>query len=369
MKHNIKKILPKLILFLILTIVVIIVILSLNDIKEIGAVLQSVKINWLACAFLLLFLYMVFYPMPLYILGHSKKEGNVSYRDSMMIGSIEYFFNGITPFASGGQPFQIYSYRKIGVSLHRASGIILMNFVICQIAVVILCIGSLFFFNELTHGVTYLQVMIAVGLAINILIFTLFCSVGLSKTVRKIMSKFVGWFLNLKIFKGKLSRFVAAFDEYCAGAQSTFKALLGQKLKFISCICLKLIGFICYYSIPFFILLALGIDVTVDKLALIIAMTTFSVAMTCYIPTPGATGGIEFAFRELFVSIIPAISESIATSGLLLWRFITYYFLMLVSFICYLIFEEVTSRRNRNQQKEEIIENQEIPLQNSENDV
>ena len=92
--------------------------------------------------------------------------------------------------------------------------------------------------------------------------------------------------------------------------------------------------------------------------------------MTCYIPTPGATGGIEFAFRELFVSIIPAISGSIATSGLLLWRFITYYFLMLVSFIFYLVFEEVTSRRHRKEQKEaETIENQENPLQNPENDV
>ncbi|MDE5855601.1 MAG: flippase-like domain-containing protein, partial [Anaeroplasmataceae bacterium] len=214
MKHNIKKILPKLILFLILTIVVVIVILSLNDIKEIGTVLKSVKMNWLACTFLLLFLYMIFYPMPLYILGRSKEEGNISYRDSMMIGSIEYFFNGITPFASGGQPFQIYSYRKIGVSLHRASGIILMNFVICQIAVVFLCIGSLFFFNELTNGVTYLKVMIIVGLAMNIFIFTLFCSVGLSKTIRKILSKIVGWFLNLRIFKGKSSHFVAAFDEH-----------------------------------------------------------------------------------------------------------------------------------------------------------
>lgn len=370
MKHNIKKILPKLILFLILTIVVIIVIFSLNDIKEIGNVLKNVKINWLMMAFLFLFMYMILYPMSLYILGKSKEEGNVGYKDSLMIGSMEYFFNGITPFASGGQPFQIYSYRKIGVSLHRASGIILMNFVICQIAIVFLCIGSLFFFKELTNGVTYLEVMIIVGLAMNIFIFALFCSVGLSKTVRRILSKFVGWILNLKIFKGKLCRFVGAFDEYCAGAQATFKALLNQKLKFAACVLLKLLGLLCYYAIPFFILLALGIEVTVSKLPLIIAMTTFSIAMTCYIPTPGATGGIEFAFRQLFVTIIPAISGSIATSGLLLWRFITYYFLMLVSFIIYLIFEQMVARRHKKEQKkEESIENNEIALQNSENDV
>ncbi|MDE7095380.1 MAG: flippase-like domain-containing protein, partial [Anaeroplasmataceae bacterium] len=347
--------------------VVIIVILSLNDMKEIGNVLKNVKLSWLALAFLFLILYMIFYPMSLYILGKSKEEGNVKYSDSLMIGTMEYFFNGITPFSSGGQPFQIYSYRKIGVSLHRASGIILMNFVICQISILLLCIGSLFFFNELTRGVTYLKVMIIVGLTMNFLIFAFFSSVGLSKNLRKILSKLVGWFLNLKIFKGKLSRFVGAFDEYCVGAQATFKALLGQKLKFFTCVLLKLFGFICYYAIPFFILLSLGVEVTPNKLALIIAMTTFAVAMTCYIPTPGATGGIEFAFRELFVTIVPAISGAIATSGLLLWRMITYYFLMLVSFIVYLIFERVVAVRHKKEQKE--IEIEEKVLQNPENEV
>lgn len=353
MKETIKKLLPKLILFLILTIVVIVVILSLNDISKIGEVLKNVHMGWLAVAFAFLLLYMIFYPMPLVFLGRSKEEGNIRWIDTAMIGSMEYFFNGITPFASGGQPFQIYSYSKVGVSLHRSSGIILMNFVICQISVVILCLGSLFFFNELTQGTLYLQIMIGVGLGMNLLILALFCSVGLSKNLRNLLSRFVGWFLNRKIFKGKLSRFEASFNEYCTGAQRTFKSLLRQKIKFILCIVVKLIGLLAYYMIPFFILKALRIEVGVDKLPIIVAMTTFSIAMTCYIPTPGATGGIELAFRELFASIIPAMSTAVATSGLLLWRFITYYFLMLISFIIYLIFEQVISYRHRKQKKEE----------------
>ncbi|MDE7161955.1 MAG: flippase-like domain-containing protein [Anaeroplasmataceae bacterium] len=364
MKHNLKKILPKLILFLIVTIVVIIVILSLNDISEIGSTLKNVDIRWLLVAFLFLFLYMAFYPLPLYFLGKSKEEKNVSFLDTGMIGTMEYFFNGITPFSSGGQPFQIYSYSKVGVSFHRASGIILMNFVICQISVLILCLGSLFYFNELTQGTLHLQIMIGVGLGMNLLITSLFCSVGLSKHVRNLLSKFVGWILNWKIFKGKLARFEVSFQEYCAGAQSTFKALLSQKLKFVGCIFLKLIGLLAYYMIPFFILRALRIEVELKQLLLITAMSTFAIAMTCYIPTPGATGGIEFAFQSLFVTAIPAISPSIATSGLLLWRFITYYFLMLVSFIVYIIFEQVVARRNRKEKKLEAVE--ENPLQNSE---
>ncbi len=347
MKQNIKKILPKLLLFLLFSIVVIIVIFSMNDIKDIGEVLKNIKVNYLLIAFLFLFLYMFFYPLSLYILGRSKDEENVNFKDSLMIGSIEYFFNGITPFSSGGQPFQVYAYKKIGVSLHKATGIILMNFVISQISIIILCFSSLFFFNELTNNSLYLKIMIIVGLVINILIFLLFCSVGISKTIRRLLTKCVGWILNLKIFKGKLVKYVSAFDEYCEGAQKTFKSLFSQKLKFFICVIFKLIGIICYYIIPFFILLSLGIDVKAEQLFVIIAMTTFSIAMTCYIPTPGATGGIEFAFRSLFITIIPTLSSSMATSGLLLWRFITYYFLMFISFTIYVIFEQITNRRNK----------------------
>lgn len=360
---NLKKILPKLIIFIVISIVVIIVLFSLNDITEIGKVLNNVDWTWLSFGFLFLLLYMLFNPLSLAMLGRSKEEGNISFIDSATIGTMEYFFNGITPFSSGGQPFQIYAYNKVGVSLHRSSGIILMNFVVSQISIVLLCLLSLFYFEQLTNGVGYLQVMIVVGLIINVVILTIFCSVGCSKTLRGLLFRFVDWFFNLKIFKGKLVRFITSFESYCEGAQRTFKTLLQQKGKFLLCILAKLLALLSYYSIPFFILRALGIGVTISELPLILAMTTFSIAMTCYIPTPGSAGGIEFAFQSLFVTLLPTISSSIAASGVLLWRLITYYLLMLISFITYLIFEEIIARRYKkhhpHQEEPNLVEDKE----------
>lgn len=356
---NLKKILPKLIFFLVISIVVLIVLFSLNDIEEIGKVLQNVQWRWLSFCLLFLLFYLLFNPVPLVLLGHSKTNESVSTLDSYMIGTIEYFFNGLTPFSSGGQSFQIYSYKKIGVSLSRGSGLILMNFVINQIAIVILCLCSLFFFNTLTQGVPHLIVMILVGLFINILILTIFCSVGISKTIRNLLNRIVRFFLTRKMFKGKLEKYISVFEEYCQGAQNTFKSLFGMKLKFLISLLAKLIGLICYYMIPFFILLALDIEVKAKDIALITAMTTFAIAMTCYIPTPGASGGIEFAFQSLFVTLIPAMTSSVAASGMLIWRLITYYFLMFVSLICYFIFEQVIARRHRKIKKEQNLNQEE----------
>lgn len=347
--QNLKKILPKFILFLVVTIIVIVILLVNNDIAQIWETLKNVDIKWLLVALLFLLAYIVFNPLSLVILGKSKTEDSVKIRDSMMIGTVEYFFNGITPFSTGGQPFQIYSYKKIGVSYHRASGIILMNFVVSQLSIVIMCLLATIFYQQLTNGVVYLQVMIIIGLAINIFILALFITLGVSKHLRRWILRFISWIFNLKIFKGKLEKKVAAVETYADEAQKTFKLLFQRKVSFLFCVITKLLGLIFYYMLPFFILKSLGITVEASQIALITAMTTFSIAMTCYIPTPGSAGGIEFAFKSLFVTILPMISASTAVAGALLWRLITYYLLMLISFVVFIVFDILVAKRKKKE--------------------
>ena len=103
--------------------------------------------------------------------------------------------------------------------------------------------------------------------------------------------------------------------------------------------------------IPFFILHALGIEVELNQLPLITAMTTFSVAMTCFIPTPGATGGIEFAFTTIFTaSLFGNLSNDIGVTGMILWRALTYYLLMIISALAYIIFEIRVKKYKKKQQ-------------------
>ena len=302
MKFEFKKMFPKLFLFLIITIVLIIVLFSLNDISLIANVLSDVSWNWMILAFLFLILYVILNPISLILLGKSKNGENVKTIDSVMIGTVEYFFNGITPFSSGGQPFQVYAYNKIGVKPAKSTGILLMNFVTFQIALVFMCLMSLFYYKELTSDVTILKIMVIIGLSMNTLILTMFTSLGLSENVRKLLSRLVSWFCKLKIFKGKLEKFIVSFDNYCFDAQRTFRALLEEKRKFIICIITKVLSLVANYMIPFFILKALNVDVNLSQIPMIIAMTTFAIAMTCFIPTPGSSGGIEFAFQTLFAS-------------------------------------------------------------------
>ena len=54
-------------------------------------------------------------------------------------------------------------------------------------------------------------------------------------------------------------------------------------------------------------------------------------------PTPGSSGGAEWAFEEVFALSFAGVTSAITASAILLWRFLTYYLVMIlgaISAIC-----------------------------------
>lgn len=78
------------------------------------------------------------------------------------------------------------------------------------------------------------------------------------------------------------------------------------------------------FSILLAVLLALGLPD--DLLHFFLLQWMVFVAMTL-VPTPGATGGAEAAFLLVFGRMIPVAAVGPALTG---WRFLTYYFMLLV---------------------------------------
>ena len=60
------------------------------------------------------------------------------------------FFHAITPFAAGGQPWQIYKLKKDGLTLAESTNVVIQDFIAYQIALVFLglcAITSNYIFN------------------------------------------------------------------------------------------------------------------------------------------------------------------------------------------------------------------------------
>ena len=135
-----KKVLNYLTLALI---TVLVLYLSLKDnYEEILKIFSSMNIKWLILAFITMIIAWSLKTIPIYFFTKSHKK-NFKFRNSISLILRTQFVNAITPFATGGQPYQIYYLNKRGVRSSTATGIILQNFIVYQIALVLLGIIAL----------------------------------------------------------------------------------------------------------------------------------------------------------------------------------------------------------------------------------
>lgn len=346
-KYDSKKVVRMIILGSAITIFIMTMILSFNDFEGIVEVLKTTNVKYLMFAILLLLVYAILYPITLCILTRTKKC-KISMLNTYLIGSTEHFFNGITPFATGGQPFQVYAYNRLGVKPADSTGILMMNFIIFMIVTNIYALASLFYYPQLAQNISNLNAMVIIGFAINFFVLIFLISVATTKRIRIWLEKILIWLCRFKWLKKFVEPNIPKFNDYCYQAQGAFKELWHHKGAFLSCFVIKFITMGVYYAITFFILKALNVDVGPDKLVFIICSTAFAITMCVFIPTPGSSGGIEFAFKSIFQAVAVGITAEVAMGGMLLWRLLSYYLMMLLSFFIYLALEKITLKREKD---------------------
>lgn len=353
----------KLIFPLICLIVVLIFVFSMNDIDEIFITLKNVDYIDILFAILLLLLYFALWPLSLYTFTKLGKI-KIKFKDVFLIGSTEHFFNGVTPFASGGQPLQAYSFKKKNVGYSESTGILLINYIIYQAVITILfLVAFIINVDYLKENVSNVFGLMIVGLIINIVVLLVFIGLGCSKSIRNLFLKIIHLLARIKFLKKPIEKRLPRIEDYFNNYQAAFKYMAKNKLALLISTVIKIVTMLVYYAIPFYVLRAVGVAVGYNDLFFIISMTCFSICMTCWIPTPGASGGIELAFKTLFASIV-GVTSTVAVSGMLVWRFITYYLLMILSFIAFIIFEALVKKtKNDNvsiDDTQEVIDNTNI---------
>lgn len=381
-KKSKKKLISNLIFLGLMTILVIILVFSLGDLQNIASKFQEITQGnnwaWLIAAFGLCLAYFALWPLSQCIYGKALKV-NASFTDSYLIGNSEHFYNGITPFAAGGQPFQIYSYTKRNTTTAKATGVVLASYATFMLVTNAFAIISLIFYPQIEAGLKqmnleWLKYIALLGFIINF--FVLICTValGTSRHLKGFFVKILTFFANLKMFHkerkhnwsnklfngiGKLLvNSIPTFTQYCDNTQTAFKEVWNHKLASLLAILIKIVAMACYYAIPFFIVKSVGIEIGADTFILVLFSTSFAITSVVWMPTPGGTAGIEFAFM-IVLAAATGQATSDAQAVVLIWRMLTFYFILILSFICSAIFEAKASKSLKKEAK---------PLENISND-
>ena len=278
-----------------------------------------------------------------YILFSLIKEykKNYSFKDSFKLSLMTRFFNGITPFSSGGRPLQVFELKKTGVRMLDGTNIIVQNFVIFQTSLIIYSIFT-FVINAIfkmfpTNG--FLFGMTIVGFVINIIILLIALVFSISKNLNKsIVEFFINSLYKIKLVKDK-EQAIEKWGKLCDEYYVAFKDFKYKKDLILKCILMELLAITLFYLVVVVVFLALNIEIT-HVLPLVVA-SNFIFLTGCYIPIPGGSGGIEYAFINYLESFVT--NAGLLSSALIIWRFATYYLPTLIGGIVFNI-----NRKNDN---------------------
>lgn len=311
--NNIKK---NTIFILIVTIIVLYIVLK-DDFNDIINIFQKIDIKYILIAIVFYFLFIIIKAFVNYKITNDKTK--LSLKEAIKHNIITQFFNGVTPFSTGGQPMEVYMLTEHDIPLAKATNQTIQSFIFYQIALVICGLIAVLnnFFFPIFPKVRILQILVLLGFIINVLVVIVLIVISFSKRVTNKLSDF-----TIKILK-KVRKNIneddikQKFMDYYNG----FQDLKKRKKLYIGGILLNIVSLLCLYITPMFILYSMG-DFNSLTINNTITASAYVYIIGGFVPIPGASGGIEYGFNRFFGNFI--VNSKLA-AVLLLWRFITYY--------------------------------------------
>jgi len=250
---------------------------------------------------------------------------------------ITQFFNGVTPFSTGGQPMQVYMLKKNGIKIASATNIIVQEFIMYQMALIVVGIFAIisnlkFQFFTVSPA---LKSLIILGFIINVLVGIILLFISFSKKFNDFVGKFIIKLgAKFKIIKDS-EKIVAKWEEKLADFNDSAKLFKKKKLLFVKCFLFNLIALFMFYLVPYFVFISLDNSLGIGPFEVIVS-SAFILIIGNFVPIPGGSGGIEYGFLQFFGSFV---SGALVSSALIVWRFITYYLGIIIGGISFGFFK------------------------------
>lgn len=263
------------------------------------------------------------------------------------------YYDCITPFSFGGQPFQIYYLSTRGVNTGVATSVPLAKYMysqisFCLIALIMLIVGSGMWGTK-SNLVVWLSI---VSLIISVVFLLLIIFITLSKKVAsRLIIGFIKFLSKIKLVKNyrKTSRVVyRSLTEYQKSIRFYLKDFWTSLLAFISSAGVVLLKAL----IPYLIYVMLSENVEVG-FSIIFCKFIICELATMYIPLPGGSGVAEISFTALFSSLF---SDGLLFWAMLIYRIASYYIYILQGALVIIYDIAVGDKRDKKYKDTKLVE-------------
>jgi len=322
------------------TIVAIALVISLTtDFTAMGKALENFSIWWLISCIAALVLYwltdaLLLHDITRYMYGHR------SYLASLKVGLIGLYYCALTPSSTGGQPMQVITMRRDGVPVGTATGIVGVKFVVYEMSLCALYItgmalrGSYYYVHS--NEAFWLSIL---GFVFNLIaVACIVLTLVNEKLVLNLGRGILRFLARIRIIR-RLDAKIELFEKTIADYHTAASYIAKHKRRVLGSFIISVFNLGFLLVIPYLIYLAFGFRE--NNAINIFVMETYLFLAVSFIPLPGAAGASEGGFLLFFGKFFTAVT----TVAMLIWRFLTYYMILIVGTLIVVLGEVLSMRR------------------------
>lgn len=330
-------------IFVILFVATFYFIFSKYSISEFLNTLVNCNKPYIIGAFFCLFLYLFF--GSIFMKSLFKAFGiKISSFQSLCYNCIEIYFSAVTPSSTGGQPVEAYYMARDKIPYRKSTVVILINTILYKSVIVLLGVAGMIVFPSLIFQNGWLFTLLMLfGLIINIVVILFFSFLIYSKTLPKKILNFgiraLSFFHLLKPEdkKKKQDSLDNVLKDYHDCAEFTKKNPKIILKSFIYIFCQRLSQFM----ISYFIYRAFNLS-GYSLLSILFLQIAITQATDC-VPFPG---GVMIGETLTFQINHLIYGASLACSSMILLRGISFYVLVFISSILFVIYHFVGGKKD-----------------------
>ena len=240
---------------------------------------------------------------------------------------IGFFYSGITPSATGGQPMQLYYMKKSGIKISDSTVVLMTVALIYKLVLVLIGVGILIgWYPSLCFYLQEYVYLYYLGLFLNFVLVAMLLFVMVSpKCFRGIVTGGESLLLRLHILKPSKARTHKLFDM----ADSYHEAViffLQHKKHIAVVIAFTFLQRFSVFFLTWLIYRGMGLSAN-SMISVMLIQATVYIAVDM-LPLPGAQGITELMYKTVFSVIFPG---AYLTASMCVTRGINFYLLLIVS--------------------------------------
>ena len=256
----------------------------------------------------------------------SKLKTGCSLSTCVSVSFLGRYFDRVTPWATGGEPFQVLYLHKAGLKSGDSCAVTMSRHIIRFFSVAIAVIAILASSGIVTNIYVMIAAIVSVLGGLVVPVFMLICAFR-PKIGRKISDGVIGFLHKIKIVKNRekaATKVHGSVEQFLSGVKylSVNKGVI-----IVLAICALAEMFI-NNSVPYFVMKALGVpDVQYWETLVLCLFVNYA---SSFAPTPGGAGIAELSFYAIFAS---HIEGGLLFWAVLFWRIAVFYIPVFIGFI------------------------------------